>query len=160
MTGTNSDRRTFLAASGTALSIAVAGCIGGDDDGGSGDADAPAAVDDYLNENDASGYDGSVVDETGSDSVSIDVGSGDGFAYSPVAVSVDQGTEVTWEWTGDGGGHNVVPADESDIDVTVEQEQIAQSGHTASHTFDETGNYLYYCTPHVDVGMHAAVIVE
>ena len=164
MTGINSDRRKFLAASGTALTIAVAGCSGGggddgddgSDDGGSG-ADVPDAVDTYLNDNDANGYGGSAVDETGSSSVTISVGAGDdGLAFDPVAVRVDSGTEITWEWTGNGGSHNV-NVQEGPTDFS--SETVGEEGHTFSQTV-ESGNYMYQCDPHSTLGMHGAVIVE
>jgi len=167
MTGINSDRRKFLAASGTALTIAVAGCSGGGD-GGDGDDggsdtrdDVPDAVDSYLNDNSANGYDGTMVDETGSDSVTVEVGTGDnGFGFTPAAVVVDSGTTVTWEWTGEGGQHNVLAADASPVGMDVESELIAEAGHTAEHTFEGTDNYIYVCSVHSANGMHGAVVVE
>lgn len=123
--------------------------------------DPPAAVDEFLTANDATGYDGEMVDATGQDSLTVDVGAGDiGFAFDPVAVAIDPGTTVTFEWTGEGGDHNVVAADESDIDVDVEQDLIADAGHTADATFDESGNYLYECVPHVGNGKVGAIVVE
>lgn len=167
MTGINSDRRKFLAASGTALTIAVAGCSGGGD-GGDGDDggsdtrdDVPDAVDSYLSDNDANGYDGTMVDETGNDSVTIEVGAGDnGFAFAPSAVVVDSGTTVTWEWTGEGGNHNVLAGDSSPVSMDAESELNAEEGHTAEHTFEGTDNYLYYCSVHTANGMYGAVVVE
>jgi len=165
MTGINSDRRKFLAASGTALTIAVAGCSGGGDsggddgggdDGGNGGS-VPEAVDTYLTDNEANGYDGSAVDETGSSSVTISVGTGDqGLAFDPAAVRVDSGTEVTWEWTGNGGSHNV---NVQEGPTTFSSETVGEEGHTFSQTL-ESGNYMYQCDPHSTLGMHGAVIVE
>lgn len=172
MTGINSDRRKFLAASGTALTIAVAGCSGGGDSGGDDGGDdgssdggddggmggnVPEEVDTYLNDNDANGYDGSVVDETGSSSVTIQVGAGsDGLAFDPAAVRVDSGTEVTWEWTGNGGSHNVAV---NQGPTEFSSETVGEEGHTFSQTL-ESGNYMYQCDPHATLGMHGAVIVE
>ena len=121
------------------------------DEGG----DVPAAVDEYLS--DANGYDGSVVDETGSESVTVDVGAGsDGFAFAPAAVRVDAGTEVTWEWTGQGGSHNVAAQEGADF----ESELAGEAGYTFSQTLEETGVITYYCSPHRGVGMKAAIVVE
>ncbi len=163
--GVNVDRRTVLRGVGAlAVTGSLAGCggdDGGDDggDGDSGDAEVPSEVDDYLS--DANNYGGNAVDETGSDSVSIDVGAAEGYAYEPAAVIVDSGTTVTWEWTGEGGNHNVV----HDVDAGSQSEEAFNSGSTKNsgtfeYTFDETGNFLYYCTPHKAQGMKAAVIVE
>jgi len=55
---------------------------------------------------DANNYE-QTVDMTGSDSVTNEVGAGEGLAFGPAAVAVSSGTTVTWEWTGEGGSHNV-----------------------------------------------------
>ncbi|MXR51551.1 halocyanin domain-containing protein [Halovenus sp. WSH3] len=162
------DRRTFLAAAGaTAATVALAGCSSGGDNGSNGDngdsgPSVPDAVDSYLSDNSANGYSGpsDAVDETGSGSVTISVGAGEnGLAFDPVAVFVDAGTEVTWEWTGNGGAHNVVSADSSAASFD-SGEAVAEQGTTFSQTFDSAGNQLYYCTPHQAAGMHGAVIVQ
>ncbi|WP_436903703.1 halocyanin domain-containing protein [Halovenus halobia] len=159
-------RRTFLAATGTtAATVALAGCSSGGDNGdggsgGSGGASVPGPVDTYLSDNEANGYSGSAVDETGSSSVTIEVGAGSqGLAFSPAAVVVDSGTEVVWEWTGNGGAHNVVSADSSAASFNSGSAQEG-SDVTFSQTFDSAGNQLYYCTPHQSLGMHGAVIVK
>ncbi len=103
-----------------------------------------------------SNYDG-VVDETGSSSVTVKVGTeanGGAFGYGPAAVRVDPGTTVTWEWTGNGGSHNVV-ADSG----AFESELVGDAGHTFEHTFEESGVFKYACTPHKAMGMKGAVVV-
>ena len=167
---TRFDRRTVVRTiGGTALAVSLAGCAGDEepDEEPTEEAEAteslqpPAAVDDFLTENDATGYDGEMVDATGQDSLTVEVGAGDiGFAFAPVAVAIDPGTTVTFEWTGEAGEHNVVAAEESDIDVDVEEDLIAEAGHTAEATFDESGNYLYECTPHVGNGKVGAIVIE
>ncbi|MFC7156145.1 hypothetical protein ACFQPA_11885 [Halomarina halobia] len=50
---------------------------------------------------DANGRDGSgsTVDRRGEEAVTIEVGAGeDGLAFDPVAVHVDPGTRIVWEW--------------------------------------------------------------
>ncbi|WP_227738946.1 halocyanin domain-containing protein [Halorientalis pallida] len=133
---------------------------GGDDtttgDGGGETASVPGEVDSYLSDNGANGYEGNAADMTGQDSVEVSVGVGDlGYGFDPVAVVVSAGTEVTWVWTGNGGSHNVVSTDDA-----FESNLQSSAGATFSHTFEETGNYTYYCNPHSGNGMHAAVIVE
>jgi len=167
MTHIDTQRRKLLLASGTALSVALAGCSGGGDDDGDGDGDddgdsdnggvdVPSEADDYLG--DANNYDGSAEDMTGEDSITIDVGVGENdVAFGPAAVVVDAGTEVTWEWTGNGGQHNVNTTN-APGDFT--SETVEEEGHTFSQTLEETGNYLYECTPHNTIGMLGAVIVE
>ncbi|WP_201289199.1 halocyanin domain-containing protein [Halovenus carboxidivorans] len=120
----------------------------------------PEAVHTFLTENQANLYEGQAADETGSSEVSISVGAGDnGLAFEPAAVLVDAGTTITWEWTGNGGAHNVVSAEDS---ATEFRSGSAQSGGdiTFSQTFDSAGNQLYYCSPHQAVGMYGAVIVQ
>jgi halocyanin-like protein len=168
MTHIDTERRKLLLASGTALSVALAGCGGGGggDDGGNGggggDVDVEGEYSDvhsYLSDNSANNYDGSGVDMTGESSVTIEVGAGSsGLAFGPAAVLVDAGTEITWEWTGQGGGHNVHlmqgPVEE------FSSETVSEEGHTYSQTLDSAGNYLYQCDPHSANGMHGAVIVQ
>jgi halocyanin-like protein len=57
-----------------------------------------------------------VVDRRGLSTVTVAVGAaGNGgvFAYDPPAIRIDQGATVTWEWTGEGGSHDVVAVDET-----------------------------------------------
>jgi len=163
--GVDVDRRTVLQGLGAvAVTGSLAGCgggNGGDDNGddteaddGNGDGGVPDDVSDYLS--DANNFDGEVVDETGSGNVEVEVGAGQGFAFDPAAVRIDSGTDINWSWTGQGGGHNVVAEDgEFDSGSTVSQE-----GNNFQHTFEESGVYLYFCTPHKGSGMKGAIIVE
>lgn len=163
-------RRRFLQASGAVLVAgAFAGCNdengdpdpNGDDPEPDGDP-APDDVDAYLSDNNANLYDGTIEDETGQDSITIMNGAGDnGLAYDPPAVRIDAGTTVTWEWTGEGGAHNVVSADESDFEFESDDGQlIDEAGHTFEFTFDEPGTAFYICTAHAAVGQHGAIVVE
>ena len=143
------ERRTVLRGVGTlAVAGALAGCGG---DGGGGGSDGLG----YLSN--TSNY-SEVLDKTGQDEVQIMVGTrgnGANWAFSPAAIRVDQGTTVLWEWTGKGQQHNVVSNDGD-----FESELTAEEGHTFDYTFDETGTYLYHCTPHEAAGMKGAVVVE
>ncbi|WP_225335576.1 halocyanin domain-containing protein [Halomicrobium urmianum] len=103
---------------------------------------------------DVGNYDG-VVDETGSDEVTIEVGAeanGGSYGFGPAAVRVDPGTTVTWEWVA--GSHNVV-----DEAGNFESELTDEAGFTFSQTFDEAGVVKYACTPHRAMGMKGAVVV-
>ncbi|MFO8115073.1 MAG: halocyanin domain-containing protein [Halorubrum sp.] len=177
---TEANRRTILK-SLSAISAAgmtgLAGCAGGGngngDDNGNGagtiSADEYPAVDEWMTETEigdaARLYDGEIVDLREESDVAIDVGAGDeGLAFEPSAVAVSSGTEVLWEWTGEGGAHNV----EAEPD-----EQIGESDYEFSsgeaedgddieytHTFDEEGIALYHCEPHIANGMKGSVVVE
>ena len=99
-----------------------------------------------------------VVDETGSSEVTVQVGTeanGGAFGYGPAAVQVDPGTTIIWEWTGEGGQHNVVAQDGASFD----SELVADAGFTFEHTFEEEGATTYYCQPHQSLGMKGVVVV-
>lgn len=148
------DRRAFVkAVGGAALAVSLAGCGGGGGGGGGDDT-----VDDEPNYegwfDDVDNYDGTV-DYTTESSPTVDVGAGDsGLLFGPAAIRVTTGTTVTWEWTGQGGGHNV--HEEND---KFSSEIANEQGHTFEHTFEESGTFRYYCEPHRAQGMKGAVDV-
>lgn len=169
---TSLSRRTMLASAAGAVAIGLAGCLGDDEDGdetdptdsedGNGEnGDAESQADSFLSDNDAQGYEGDLDDQTGEDEVTVAVGTGDqGTAFDPAAIRVDSGTTVVWEWTGEGGAHNVIPDDESDIQDFGDEEQVDDPDHTVEDTFEESGAALYYCDPHAAQGMYGAVVIE
>ena len=147
---TKIDRRTALRlAAGATAAGATAGFarpVSAQSDGG----DLDAWFEDVDN------YDG-VVDETGFESVEIEVGTegnGGAFAFGPAAVQVDPGTTVTWTWTGEGGSHNVAAEDGS-----YESDLYDAAGETFEQIFEEDGVSRYVCTPHEPMGMKGAVVV-
>jgi len=114
-------------------------------------------VDDWLSP--VGNFDGTVTDRTGQGSASVTVGSeanGGSFGFAPTVLKVSPGTAVTWEWTGNGGGHNVV-FENTGIDSGT---PAAEPSTTFRHTFEDSGQYLYACAPHRSLGMKGAVIVE
>lgn len=166
-------RRRFVYGTGATIAAgALAGCSGngggngngdssgnGDGDGGSGGPEG--RVDTFLSDNSANAYDGSVEDLTGQGEATVSVGGGDnGFAFEPAAIRVDSGTTVVFEWTGNGGGHNVVPSDGSDFTDFGDEEVVDSSDRTVESTFDEAGVAFYNCQPHRAQGMYGAIIVE
>jgi serine/threonine-protein kinase len=170
-----SRRRFVLGTGAVAVTGALAGCggngngngggngngNGGGSDGGNGGGSASPEeqATSYLNENEANGFEGEISDQTGQSEVTVEVGAGpNGFQFAPAAISVDTGTTVTWEWTGEGGQHNVVSngGDYGDL----ESERIAEEGHTYTYTFEEAGAALYVCEPHRAQGKYGAVVVQ
>ncbi|MEF8784272.1 MAG: halocyanin domain-containing protein, partial [Haloarculaceae archaeon] len=143
-------RRGFLrTAAGTAGATAVAAGAS------SGALAQEAPYDGYLSDDDT--FDGTTADMTGQDEVTITVGAqgNDGaFAFDPSAIQVTPGTTVVWEWTGEGGSHNVV-----DEDGNFESELVADEGHTFEYTFEEERVFRYFCTPHKALGMKGVVAV-
>jgi len=124
---------------------------GGSDSGsdGGGEFDFGGYLDD------ASNYEGTVEDMTGMDEATVEVGAGQGLAFGPAAVQVDPGTTVVWEWTGNGGAHNVV-AESGNFESG---QPVESSSETFEHTFDEAATETYYCNPHKGAGMKGAVVV-
>ncbi len=119
--------------------------------------DPRPAVDSYLAP--ADNYDGTIVDARGRSQITVGVGveaNGGTFGFGPPAVHVDNGATVLWEWTGEGGGHTVVSADNGPLDSG---DAVAEPGVNYSYTFEEDGIYNYYCTPHEGLGMKGSIIV-
>ncbi|EMA19773.1 MULTISPECIES: halocyanin domain-containing protein [Haloarcula] len=154
-------RRGFLrtAAGATAASAAAGtataqeGTEGGDGGGGGGEPDYGGFLDQVGN------FDGSTVDETGKDTVTVEVGvqaNGGAYGFGPAAVHVDNGATVQFEWTGEGGGHNVVSDGDGPLDSG---STTSSAGVNYEHTFEEDGIYPYVCVPHEGLGMKGAVVV-
>ena len=142
-------RRAVLATTAGTAAAALAGCLSGGSDGDTDDSE----LDDWLGGLEE--YDGPV-DRTGESEVAVTVGAGsDGLAFDPLAVAVDAGTTVVWEWTGRGGRHNVV-----DRDGAFASEYYDDEGATFEYTFEETGTFAYYCEPHQALGMKGGVRVR
>jgi halocyanin-like protein len=150
MSETQMSRRAFLAAAGGTAAVA----------GASGDAAAQTTVPDWGGYLD--GIDGGYEDLRGQSEVTVDVGAdgnGGALAFAPAGIWVDPGTTVTWEWTGEGGGHNVVTEEgPASLDSGA---PVSEAGTTFEHTFSEeqAGITKYYCSPHQALGMLGAVAV-
>lgn len=174
------DRRKFIGGVGSALlSSVVAGCVGGSTDDGAGNdqttttgtetttagsetstdggGDLPKKVRSWMKG--AAGFDGSVADKTDAKSPTVKVGAQSEkgpYAFDPAVIRVSTGTEVTWQWTGKGSLHNVVAKG----GAFSSGDPVSDASATYSHTFEESGTYLYYCDPHRSLGMKGAVVVE
>jgi halocyanin-like protein len=152
-------RRAFLGGLGTVGFAGLAGCGGTSRVTPSGTPRPTVATDaefdGYLAP--TANYDGTVADARGETEPAILVGAagnGGNRAYEPPAIAVDPGTTVVWEWTGAGGGHNVVSESGA-----FESELTTDADYTFEHTFEEAGVYKYYCTPHLRTGMKGVVAV-
>ena len=145
---TYSRRRLLRTGTGAAAGLAAAGATGTAGAQGS-------AYEGYLE--DEGTWGGETVDATGMEQVTVRVGAqgnGGNYAFDPPAMEVEPGTTIIWEWTGEGGGHNVVSeADEFESELTGEE------GFTFEYTFEEEGIHKYYCNPHKGEGMKGAVVV-
>lgn len=178
------NRRELLGATGAGLAVALAGCSAfadgrgvpgrtdpreddGEDDGDGSPEGVPMDLHNWLMDEDTSLYSndpsGNTEDLRGEDAVRVSNGAGSGFAFSPTVIIITPGTEVTWEWTGQGGNHNVSGREE-DINTTSDYEiysgeTIDEAGHEWSFTFEEIGVARYGCAPHIGAGMFGAVVV-
>jgi halocyanin-like protein len=140
-------RRRVLAGIAAAAG-SLAGCLGG----GAGSSEGPDA--DYGDWFDGvDNYDGEV-DRTGESETTVLVGADDGLAFEPAAIRISPGTTVVWEWTGNGGGHNVQAEGGG-----FESELVDDGGHTFEHRFPEPRLVKYVCDPHRDLGMRGGVRV-
>ena len=72
--------------------------------------------------------------------------------FSPVDVSVAQGTTVTWQWAAGDVSHNVTFDDL--------QNSPTQSAGTYQRTFMTAGTFPYHCTIHGAAVMHGSVTVS
>jgi len=162
------NRREFVqTAGGATAGVATLGAAGpaaaqegtesGGGEGGGGDT-AP----DYGGFLDSVGNfsgPGSTVDATGQGTVTVEVGvqaNGGAYGFGPPAVHVDNGATVEWEWTGNGGGHNVKSADSGPLDSG---SSTSSAGVNYKHTFEEDGIYNYVCVPHEGLGMKGSIVV-
>jgi halocyanin-like protein len=91
--------------------------------------------------------------------VTISVGAGDGYAFDPAGVWVSPGTTITWEWTGEGGTHNV-KANEGPAALD-SGSPVDEQGNTYEYDVTEelAGITTYKCDPHEDQGMKGGVAV-
>ena len=135
-------RRHTLAAAAGGVVAGLAGCMGGDSDG---------PYDGWLNG--ANNFE-AVADQTGNETLTVNVGAPNPYAFDPAAVRISPETTVIWEWTGRGSSHNVV-----DNGGAFQSEYHLEAGSTFEHTFAEPGVYKYFCTPHQTQGMLGVIEV-
>ncbi|WP_281194783.1 halocyanin domain-containing protein [Halorubrum sp. F4] len=152
-------RRTFMrTAGGTAAAVggataATGTAAGQEDGGGSEEPDWPSAT---------NGNVGSYQDARGESEVTVSVGAGDqGLAFDPTQLWVDPGTTITWEWTGNGGAHNVQTVDDGGPASLDSGDPVDEEGYTYEYETSEedAGITHYHCVPHTSVGMHAGLAV-
>jgi plastocyanin len=89
------------------------------------------------------------------------VGPGGSLVYEPADLEIAVGTTVNFAWDSD--NHNIVVesqpegADWQGTDGPASK--TYDTGHEYSHTFETTGEYAYFCQPHVGAGMEASIEV-
>lgn len=143
-------RRRYLATVGGMGLVGMAGCLGDD-------PPEEPAYGDFLNS--VPHFDG-FEDLTDQDQVTVLVGDGDnGMLYTPPAITVVPRTPVTFEWTGQGGEHDV-RAEDAPTSWQNPEGLIDQEGHTWTREYEEPGTHLYWCWPHRGAGMRGAIFVD
>jgi halocyanin-like protein len=159
-------RRDFMRAAGgaTVVTAATAGATGSvagtaaeeegeDSSGGSVEPDFGPYLDD------ARGFE-TTEDLREQDEVTIEVGAGsDGLSFDPAGVWISPGTTIIWEWTGEGGSHNVV-ANEGPAGID-SGDPVSEEGSTYEYEFaeEDAGITTYKCEPHEGQGMKGGVAV-
>ena len=148
-------RRDFVRTAGGATAAAAAST------GATGTAAAQEVQPDWPS-GVTNGNLGSYRDARGESEVTVSVGAGDqGLAFDPTQLWVDTGTTITWEWTGNGGAHNVQTVDDGGPASLDSGEAVGEEGATYSYelTEEDAGITHYHCVPHTSVGMHAGLAV-
>jgi halocyanin-like protein len=110
----------------------------------------------------SSGNVGSYQDARGESEVTVQVGAGDqGLAFDPTLLWVDTGTTITWEWTGNGGAHNVKTVEGGGPASLDSGDPVGEEGATYEYetSEDDAGITHYHCVPHTSVGMHGGLAV-
>ncbi|MFC7186174.1 halocyanin domain-containing protein [Halorubrum yunnanense] len=105
---------------------------------------------------------GSYQDARGGSEVSVAVGGGDGgLAFDPTQLWVDPGTTITFEWTGNGGAHNVQTVEGGGPADLASGDPVGEEGATYEYevTEEDVGITHYHCVPHTAVGMHGGLAV-
>ncbi len=128
---------------------------GGNESGGGGGGGGSGPIDYGGWLDDANGWsEGGTQDARGESEVTVQVGAGEGgLAFEPVAVHVDEGATIIWEWTGEGGSHNVAAQEGGDFSSDI------QSSGTFEWTAEGGPIVTYQCDPHAGQGMKGAIAI-
>ena len=121
------NRRSLIVLAVAAVLLLAAGC-GGDDEGSGGEGGPDLSSYDFEN-------------ATGETEIEVEVKDN---TFGPSFVEIEPGTTVTWENYGL-NDHNITPIDADFEGVPTDQ---FGPGKVYSFTFDEEGDYAYYCTLH------------
>lgn len=140
------NRRQVLKASGivaTAGMSGLAGCTSSDTDGSDG------------------------TPTNGTTTTVLMVTEGDAYYFDPIGLLVESGDTVTFEI--DSGSHSATAYEAGtgqssvtripDGAAAFDSGILGDQGATFDHTFETTGTYDYYCTPHKGLGMVGRIVV-
>jgi plastocyanin len=134
-------KATRILVGAAALALAATGCtVNGSGDAetaGSSPASPPA-------ESTSPSQSGSSAAEQGAETVEIDVAD---FAFKKGTVTVQAGTTVVWT-NQDAVGHTVTAGSAAEPQQDQFDLDLPDKGSTVEVTFDEPGEYPYFCKPH------------
>lgn len=85
----------------------------------------------------------------------VEVTLNDNLTFSPALVTIEPGTTIRWR-SQSNMLHTVTPDGHSEWDET----NLEQSGQIFHHTFDEEGEFDYFCLPHQAQGMVGTITVS
>jgi plastocyanin/uncharacterized protein YggT (Ycf19 family) len=88
--------------------------------------------------------------------VDVTVGPNGDLVFSPSSVTIHPGDQVKWTW--DSGGHSTKSGSPG-MPTGIWDSGIHNAGATFTRTFNSTGTFPYYCTPHSCCGMVGTVMV-
>lgn len=75
--------------------------------------------------------------------------------FNPDQVTIEPGQTVRWRYAG-GPPHTVTPDGHDEWNSA----SLSSDGDTFDHTFEDAGEYPYYCEPHRSQGMVGTIVVE
>jgi plastocyanin len=95
-------------------------------------------------------------------SVTVLVGPGGNLRFDPEFFVLREGGTVTWEW--ESSGHNVRPSQKPEgvnwAGTPQPPQRTFDAGYTYDWSFQQAGEYAYFCQPHQDFGMVGSFRVE
>ena len=77
--------------------------------------------------------------------VNVTVGPSGNLVFDPASVTIHPGDQVKWTW--DSGGHSTTSGSPG-LPNGIWDSGIHNAGATFTRTFNSTGTFPYYCTPH------------
>src|SRR5215471_3196483 len=86
----------------------------------------------------------------------VTVGPGGMLVFDPASVTINPGDQVKWTW--DSGGHSTTSGSPGSPNG-MWNSGVHNAGATFTQTFNSTGTFPYYCTPHSCCGMVGTVMV-
>lgn len=155
-------RRRLLASAAAAIAGGIAGCSGsGGQTAATTETTTEATTTTKTTTTKTTTTETTTTTATTPEEQEVLVGPNGKYRYSPGTeepARVKAGTTVRFVW--DSGGHNVHVDQKPDGSDWTGHEDREPAGFEHTHTFETTGEYRYWCTPHKSLGMIGTLIVE